>query len=59
MKAKSLFMSQLANQTAAQEMPEETALPQHPQAAVKTQIQNRAPAPVAAPKATSDETRLS
>ena len=51
----SYVLSELANQAAAQEMPEETALPQHPQAAVKTQIQNRAPAPVAAPKAKSDE----
>ena len=41
----SYVLSELANQAAAQEMPEETALPQHPQAAVKTQIQNRAPAP--------------
>jgi ribonuclease E len=41
----SYTLSELANQAAAQELPEETALPQHPQAAVKAQIQPREPAP--------------
>ena len=41
----SYTLSELANQAAAQELPEETALPQHPQAAVKAQIQTREPAP--------------
>ena len=45
----SYVLSDLANQATAQEMPEETALPQHPQAAVKTQIQNRTPAPAVVP----------
>ena len=46
----SYMLSDLANQAANQEMPEETTLPQHPQAAVKPQIQNHAPAPIAPQK---------
>ena len=45
----SYTLSELANQAAAQELPEETALPQHPQAAVKAQIQAREPAPKVVP----------
>ena len=45
----SYTLSELANQAAAQELPEETALPQHPQAAVKAQIQAREPAPNVVP----------
>ena len=51
----SYMLSELANQAAAQELPEETALPQHPQAAVKPQIQNRAPAPAATPNEKTDK----
>lgn len=47
----SYMLSELANKAASQEMPEETTLPQHPQAAVKPQIQNHAPAPIAPQKA--------
>ena len=46
----SYTLSELANQAAAQELPEETSLPQHPQAAVKAQIQHREPTPVPEPK---------
>ena len=42
----SYTLSELANQAVAQELPEETSLPQHPQAAVKAQIQRRDPTPV-------------
>ncbi|MEC8348513.1 MAG: hypothetical protein VXZ41_01205, partial [Pseudomonadota bacterium] len=45
----SYMLSDLANQATTQEMPEETALPQHPQAAVKPRIQNRTPAPTVVP----------
>ena len=50
----SYMLSDLANQATAQEMPEETALPQHPQAAVKPQIQNRTPAPTVVPASKTD-----
>ena len=43
-------LSELANQAAAQEIPEETSLPQHPQAAVKAQIERPETAPMPAPK---------
>ncbi|MEE2824916.1 MAG: Rne/Rng family ribonuclease [Pseudomonadota bacterium] len=50
----SYMLSDLANQATTQEMPEETALPQHPQAAVKPQIQNRTPAPTVVPASKTD-----
>ena len=50
----SYMLSDLANQATTQEMPEETALPQHPQAAVKPQIQNRSPAPTVVPASKTD-----
>lgn len=50
----SYMLSDLANQATTQEMPEEIALPQHPQAAVKPQIQNRTPAPTVVPASKTD-----